>query len=70
MLTLGEMLKEREARLGMDHPAVQMLRDQIKAEQSGRNFRELYTTGSVSKSSAPERFGIIDPNNGEAKVDP
>jgi hypothetical protein len=65
MLTLEELLKEREARLGKDHPAVQMLRNQIMAEQSGKNLRELYTTGSVS---IPERFRTIDPNGVEAKI--
>jgi len=44
MLTLEEMLKEREQRLGKDHPAVQMLRNQIAAEKSGKNFYELYTS--------------------------
>jgi len=42
MYTLEEMLRQREERLGKDHPAVQMLRNQIIAEQSGKNFRELY----------------------------
>ncbi len=49
MLTLEEILKEREARLGKDHPAVQMLRNQIEAERSGKGFQELYLTGAVSK---------------------
>ena len=43
MYTLEEMLRQREERLGKDHPAVQMLRNQIIAEQSGKNFRELYS---------------------------
>jgi hypothetical protein len=42
MYTLEEMLRQREERLGKDHPEVQMLRNQIIAEQSGKNFRELY----------------------------
>ena len=49
MLTLEEMLKEREQRLGSNHPAVQMLRNQIQAEKSGKTFQELYLTGSVKK---------------------
>ncbi|CAM8656886.1 hypothetical protein MCEMSE6_02714 [Oxalobacteraceae bacterium] len=43
MYTLEEMLRLREERLGKDHPEVQMLRNQIIAEQSGKNFRELYS---------------------------
>ncbi len=65
MLTLEELLKKREARLGNDHPAVQMLRNQIMAEQSEKNLRELCTTGSVS---IPERFKTIDPNSIAAKI--
>jgi hypothetical protein len=49
MLTLEEMLTEREQRLGKNHPAVQMLRNQITAEKSGKTFQELYLTGSVKK---------------------
>ena len=43
MYTLEERLRQREERLGKDHPEVQMLRNQIIAEQSGKNFRELYS---------------------------
>ena len=43
MYTLEEMLRQREERLGKDHPEVQMLRNQIIAEQSGKNFRDLYS---------------------------
>lgn len=50
MLTLEEMLKEREQRLGKDHPAVQMLRNQIQAEKSGQSLEGLYLTGSVKKT--------------------
>ena len=52
MLTLEELLKEREQRLGKDHPAVQMLRNQVQAEKSGKTFQELYLTGSVKKQPA------------------
>jgi hypothetical protein len=51
MLTLEEILKEQVERLGNDHPAVQMLRNQIIAEKSGKNFQELSVTGSVMKES-------------------
>ena len=43
MNTLEEMLKEREERLGKDHPSVQMLRNQIHAERAGKSFQEIYT---------------------------
>ena len=49
MLTLEEMLKEREQRLGSNHPAVQMLRNQIQAKKSDKTFQDLYLTGSVKK---------------------
>jgi hypothetical protein len=52
MLTLEELLKERVQRLGQDHPAVQMLRNQITAEKSGKTLQELYLTGSVKKQPA------------------
>jgi hypothetical protein len=48
MLTLEEMLKEEIQRLGQDHPSVQMLRNQIAAEKSGKSLQELYLTGSVN----------------------
>lgn len=54
MLTLQELLKEREERLGKDHPAVQMLRDQIAAQQSDKTFQELYLTGAVGKRESSQ----------------
>jgi len=48
MLTLEEMLKEEIQRLGQDHPAVQMLRNQIAAEKLDKSLQELYQTGSVN----------------------
>jgi hypothetical protein len=58
MYTLEEILRQREERLGKDHPAVQMLRNQIIAEQSGKNFRELYSEITELKES-------VDPSKGE-----
>ena len=49
MLTLEEMLKEQEQLLGSNHPAVQMLRNQIQAKKSDKTFQELYLTGSIKK---------------------
>jgi hypothetical protein len=49
------MLKEREQRLGKDHPAVQMLRNQITAEKSGKNFQELYLTGAIAKPESSQK---------------
>ena len=65
MLTLQEQLAELIKERGESSPLVQMLRNQIMAEQSGKNLRELYTTGSVS---IPERFKTIDPNSIAAKI--
>jgi len=65
MLTLQEQLAELIKERGESSPLVQMLRNQIMAEQSGKNLRELYTTGSVS---IPERFRTIDPNSIAAKI--
>ena len=58
MYTLEEMLRQREERLGKDHPEVQMLRNQIIAEQSGKNFRELY-------SELTELVESVDPSKGK-----
>ena len=67
MYTLEEILRQREERLGKDHLAVQMLRNQIIAEQSGKNFRELYSEITELEesviSSIPERFRTLDPNS-------
>jgi hypothetical protein len=61
MLTLEEMLKEEIQRLGQDHPAVQMLRNQMAAEKSGNTFQELYLTGSVKKQpSHSEQDHVLD----------
>jgi hypothetical protein len=65
MLTLQEQLAELIKERGESSPLVQMLRNQIMAEQSGKNLRELYTSGSVS---IPERFKTIDPNSIAAKI--
>jgi hypothetical protein len=43
MRTLEQLLEEQIQKLGPDHPAVQMLRNQIAADNSGKSFRELYT---------------------------
>ncbi len=61
MRTLEEMLREREQRLGKDHPALQMLRNQITAEKSGKTFQDLYLTGSVKKQpSQSEQDYVLD----------
>ena len=61
MLTLEEMLTEREQRLGKNHPAVQMLRNQITAEKSGKTFQELYLTESVKKQPVhSEQDHVLD----------
>lgn len=65
MSTLQEQLAREIQKRGENSPVAQMLRNQIMAEQSGKNLRELYTTGSVS---IPERFKTIDPNSIAAKI--
>jgi hypothetical protein len=67
MSTLQEQLDRLTKRKGEQDPLVQMLRNQIIAEQSGKNFRELYSEiteleESVN-SSIPERFRTLDPNS-------
>ncbi len=68
MLTLEEMLKEQEARLGKDHPAVQMLRNQIEAERSGKGFRELYLTEAVGKQGVLGEDGGQEPDQTNADL--
>ena len=67
MLTLQQQLERELKENGESDPVVQMLRNQITAEQSGKNFRELYSEiteleESVN-SSLPERFRTLDPNS-------
>jgi hypothetical protein len=47
MSTLQERLIRATERLGPDSPAVQMLRDQIAAQVTGKSAQGLYLTGSV-----------------------
>jgi hypothetical protein len=44
MLTLQEQLERELKENGESDPVVQMLRKQIAAEKSGKNFYELYTS--------------------------
>ena len=52
MSTLQEQLDRLIQRKGEQDPLVQMLRNQITAEKSGKTFQELYLTGSVKKQPA------------------
>ena len=54
MSTLQEQLDRLIQRKGEQDPLVQMLRNQITAEKSGKNFRDLYVTGSAKKIHDPE----------------
>jgi len=47
MSTLQEQLDRLIKRKGEQDPLVQVLRNQIAAERSGKGFQELYLTGSV-----------------------
>ena len=51
MLTLQEQLEMEIKENGESDPLVQMLRNQIKAQESGKTSQELYLTGSVKKQS-------------------
>jgi len=51
MSTLQEQLDRLIKRKGEQDPLVQLLRNQIAAERSGKGFQELYLTGAVSKDS-------------------
>jgi hypothetical protein len=53
MLTLQEQLDRLIQRKGEQDSLVQMLRNQIVAQSSGKTFQELYLTGSVNKESTP-----------------
>ena len=54
MSTLQEQLDRLIKRKGEQDPLVQTLRNQIMAEQSGKNFQELYLTGSVAKKESSQ----------------
>lgn len=47
--TLQEHLDRLIERKGESSPLVQMLRNQIAAQESGKTFQDLYLTGSVKK---------------------
>ena len=61
MSTLQDQLDRLIGRKGEDSPLVQMLRNQIAAEKSGKTFQELYLTGSVKKQpSHSEQDHVLD----------
>jgi len=61
MSTLQDQLDRLISRKGEDSPLVQMLRNQIAAEKSGKTFQELYLTGSVKKQpSHSEQDHVLD----------
>ncbi len=72
MSTLQEQLDKVIQRQGENSPLVQMLRDQIMAEQSGKNFQELYSEITELEESVDpsmrERFKTLDPNSVEYKL--
>ena len=47
-ITLEQQLQEELAEGASDDFVVKQLRRQIAAERTGKSFRELYVTGSVS----------------------
>jgi len=61
MLTLQEQLDMEIRQNGESDPLVQMLRNQIAAEKSGKTLEELYLTGSVKKQpSQIEQDHVLD----------
>ena len=68
MYTLEEMLEMEIKEYGESSPLVQMLRNQIMAERSGKNFKELYVTGSVFNTSTSERPSTIEPHSEKTKI--
>jgi hypothetical protein len=68
MYTLEEMLEMEIKENGESSPLVQMLRNQIVAERSGKNFQELYITGSVFNLPSSDRLSTIEPHSEETKI--
>lgn len=68
MLTLQEQLEIEIKENGESDPLVQMLRNQIQAEKSGKNLQELYLSGSVFNPSTSERPSTIEPHSEETKI--
>ena len=61
MLSLQEQLEMEIKENGEKAPLVQMLRNQITAEKSGKTFQDLYLTGSVKKQpSKSEQDHVLD----------
>lgn len=68
MLTLQEQLEMEIKENGESDPVVQMLRNQIQAEKSGKNLQELYLSGSVFNPSTSERLSSIKIQSEETKI--
>ena len=61
MLTLQEQLEMEIKENGEKAPLVQMLRNQIQAQKSGKTFQELYLTESVKKQTVhSEQDHVLD----------
>jgi|Laugresbdmm110dd_1035094.scaffolds.fasta_scaffold252924_1 hypothetical protein len=61
MLTLQEQLEMEIKENGEKAPLVQMLRNQIQAQKSGKTFQELYLTESVKKQPVhSEQDHVLD----------
>ena len=67
MSTLQEQLDRLIKRKGEQDPLVQVLRNQIQAEKSGKNFQELYSEITELEESVDpsmrERLTRLDPNS-------
>jgi len=58
MLTLQEQLDRLLTRKGEGDPMVQVLRNQILAERTGKTFQELYTGATPAASKKPVEAGL------------
>ena len=54
---MASLLEKRLARVierhGEDTPYIQMLRDQIHAQETGKSAEDIYITGSVKRTKEP-----------------
>ena len=57
MSTLEDQLKREIEEYGMDSPVAQILRDEIRAQKSGKSFQSLYLEKEPEASDPPSEPG-------------
>ena len=57
MSTLEDQLKREIEEHGMNSPVAQILRDQIRAQKSGKSFQSLYLEKEPEASDPPSELG-------------